>query len=157
MEEYVKKSEVERMIQDGINRYMTIKQFTLSKIPAHDHDGASTTKLPITSIKDTIAYDSTVSFDPAFDGFVRQALNAGQDLNSRLGVANNIPFYTLPVGVIYGYNLPGQDTFLGGEAKTGTMVFFDNRNTVTPSTSQLWIRTDSGWFGMNADKFYSII
>lgn len=39
MDEYIKKSEINNLIQNGIQNYMNTKQFNLSKIPNHTHNG----------------------------------------------------------------------------------------------------------------------
>lgn len=128
------------MIQDGINRYMTIKQFTLSKIPAHEHNGSDTVKVPVSSIKEAIPITGSAG------GVFNSAILGNQTINRLYNSNTSNPsfVYSLPSNVIYGFGVGVDSAFNGGLAEEGTMIVFSNG-----ALSTLWFMLDGTWRGVS--------
>jgi len=131
-----------KIIDQRIQNYMTQKQFNLSKIPNHEHNGTDTPNIPISSIKESIIINGKTN------GVFNSDILDTQKVN--LEYTSNIPnpktISMLPINVIYGYGVGVHSAFNGGDAEVGTMIFFDNA-----TNSRLWIKTINGWYGIPYD------
>lgn len=132
-------NKINNLIQQGIQKYMATKQFDLSKILNHLHNGKDSNKLPISSISPSIPITGTKGgvFDPAI--LDTQKINNQYITN----IVNPNTVFTLPVNVIYGFGVGIYSAFNGGTAEPGTMVFFENAG-----VSSLWVNTLNGWRGV---------
>ena len=151
MEEYVKKSEVNKMIQDGINQYMVIKQFTVSKIPAHEHDGGSNTKVKTSNLDGFFSYQGTAGgvVNPTVVG-IDSAIVQGNVVSVSGSEYNRKGYFACPIPVIYGNS--GVNTFQGGEAETGLAIVFTTFDDANP---HLFIRVDRTVHGIS-DKWFGV-
>lgn len=134
---------IQQGIQQGIEKYMSEKQYNISRIPNHTHTGTDVAKIPISSIEESITLIGIKG------GVIDPAILNTQTLNRKYtdpaGTAQKIN--VLPINIIYGNGVGIHSAFEGGEAESGTMIFFENGLTL----SQLWIKTDNGWYGFSPD------
>lgn len=136
--------DIKKLIQQGIETYMQNKQFTVSKIPAHKHNGTDTNRLPISSIEESIALQGKGN------GMLSPSILLGRKVNNEFlsNTKNPNAIYILPINVIYGYGAAEYSTFSFGDVLPGTIVFFDNGVTL----SGLYIKTFTGWYGITPDS-----
>ena len=97
------KRELDQMIQQGIETYMRNKQFNLSKIQAHEHNGTDTVQIIPPNIKGFSVFQGTPG------GVANPTLLGGQIMvqqNSYLNYGtdgpSNATFSMQPIPVIYG-------------------------------------------------------
>jgi hypothetical protein len=57
----MEKQELQKLMQDEIVKYMTIRQFNLSKIPSHEHNGLDTVKISQKNLINNNKYSVFVS------------------------------------------------------------------------------------------------
>lgn len=135
---------IRKIIQEEITNYLTLKQFNISKIQGHEHNGSDVVKIPISSISESIPITGTEG------GVFNKTILDTQKVNIEYtsGIPNPKTVYTLPVNIIYGNGVGVASAFNGGEAEPGTMVFFENGLTL----SALWIKTINGWYGISPDS-----
>jgi len=142
------KIEIEKIIDD----YMYRKQFELSKLQNHEHNGVDCNQLSIVNLLETIVLSGVSG------GVVEESLNADQIVvqgNNQIDKSGSVPklltsnqaqFTVFPIPVIYGHGVGGSSAFEGGEAKDGTMIFFENGLTL----SGLWVKSttdiNGGWY-----------
>lgn len=144
--------DLRKIVQEEIVNYMRQKQFTYSKIPAHEHTGVDSPKIRVPSL------DESKILDGQSGGIISEALNSGQFIvqgdaqidntgsSPVLKVAQQPKFFTIPIPIIYGHGVGDAGSFSGGEAPNGTMVFFENA-----SFSTLCIKTENGWYQFSPD------
>lgn len=134
------KQEVQTVATQIFNKLST--QYGITKTQAHSHDGVTNPKILPTSVGFN-AFSSAPGSVLAPD-----KLSNGQTFNNFTqklpSILANYPIYNYPLCVIYGGGARGG--FNGGNAPSGTSIFFD---TGSFTTSGLWIKTDNGWYGFS--------
>lgn len=128
-----------QIMREEIANYMIMKQYNISKIPNHEHNGNDTPKLSIASMIESIPVTGTTGgvFDPA--------ILDTQTVNHLPTSTNSDPSQvtTLSVPMIYGFGVGVHSAFNGGLAEEGTMIAFSNG-----AFSTLWFMMDGTWRGV---------
>ena len=134
---------IQNLIQQEIKSYMDRNQYSVSKIPNHYHNGSDSPKISTSSIVESMNITGIKGgvFDPA----VLDTQKINKEYTSSLSDPGTVS--VLPMNIIYGYGVGVHSQFNGGDAPSGTMVFFEN----TLTNSGLWIKTDNGWYGISPD------
>lgn len=132
--------QIRQIVQEEINQYMIVKQYNISKIPGHEHNGVDTVKLPTSSMVDAISVTGTVGgvLDPLI--LDTQTVNRISTTNTK----NPPSFFELAPPVIYGFGVGVHSAFNGGLAEERTMIVFSNGG-----VSTLWFMLDGTWRGVN--------
>lgn len=142
IEDYSKiQPEVQKEIQVQLEKFFAKKQqdqqYELTKIQNHSHIGSDAPRIPMSSI---------TSFIPIGTAQSGSVFNVAESIGQ--GVNVNPEFETpglLPIPLITGGGIAPTDAFAGGEAPNGTLVVFQNVDTLDTS---LWVKVDSFWFGI---------
>lgn len=136
-----------------VNQTLDDAKYNVPQIPDHHHNGVDSTQLePIsnTAFENLSATTGSVLAPATLGNQV-----VGQDSNlvgyGTLKIVGNQTtsgiFTTCPIPVIYGNGVGADSAFNGGTAPIGTLIFFNNGNTL----SGLWCRTQNGWYRMAVD------
>jgi hypothetical protein len=131
---------IKTLIDQGIQTYMNNKQFNLSKVPNHEHNGTDTVKVPVSSIKEAIPITGSAG------GVFNSAILGDQTINRLYNSNTSNPsfVYSLPSNIIYGFGVGVDSAFNGGLAEEGTMIVFSNG-----ALSTLWFMLDGTWRGVS--------
>ena len=136
-------AKIRKIFQEEIQKYMVQKQYSISRIPSHEHNGTDTIKIPLSSIKESAQIPATGGsvFDPT--------ILAGQYINNE--PTSGLPTYktitVVPQTIIQGFGVGVASAFNGGNAPDGTMVVFAN----STSFAQLYIMVNGTWRGVALD------
>jgi len=98
MEENLTKKDVEKMIRDGISSYMKSAQFNETRIPRHNHDGIDTSKIPTSSIKESVPFIGTKGGVSNLEVLGTQIINNEWEGKFK----NPQTLHQLPIPIIYG-------------------------------------------------------
>lgn len=139
-------TKIRQIIREEVQKMASEQQYDVHRTGIHLHNGTDSVQLPISSIVESIAINGKA------DGVFNPLTLGEQKVNNEFatGRKNAQTVYILPMNVIYGFGVGVQSAFNGGDAEPGTIVVFDNFNSVTPETSQLWVKTVNGWLGFAA-------
>jgi len=114
MDEYITKKDAEKMVQDGINSYMNAKQFTLSKIPAHKHNGLDVQKIEENDLL------------PANQYFMNWVSTTSEVFTiSKIPNFSLLTFYGVATNGAYGGGPYNEKATIAGEARVGKVFSID--------------------------------
>lgn len=142
---------LQNLIRQEIEAYMNNKQFNISKISNHEHNGVDSNPIPVYSIIESLALPGSKTPDVFSSlNLNNQVVVQGNSTKSfgTQGTVKQGKFFTLPIPVIYGNGVGVNSAFNGGDAPVGTILFFDNGLTL----SGFWVKTISGWYGFTPDS-----
>lgn len=128
------KNEIQKLIRDEINSFMNQKQYTLSKIQSHEHNGTDCKKIPIQNL-------DGVTILPA-----SETPSSTVIFSQQLTPPNNQPrgVFSIPLPTLE--NASGDPTVLG-EAPDGTLILSSDVTT-SPPTIYLNARVGGLWYSV---------
>lgn len=137
--------QIRKIVQEELDKRDTKNQFDINLPPIHSHSltDSSGGQIPISSLVESFPITG-------IEGGVFNLNSLGkQKINNEYITLRKNPQVTsiLPINIIYGNGVGVDSAFNGGDAKPGTMVFFENGLTL----SALWIKTINGWYGISPD------
>lgn len=126
-------------------------QFKPPKVPDHHHNGIDSIGLSLNALPNIFYTLSSVEGGVvASTTLGNQIVNQGPlsigygNFSSGTFKSKGGSFFTAPIPVIYGNGVGVDSQFNGGDAPPGTVIFFENGNTI----SGLWVNIDgTTWRG----------